>query len=121
MGYINPLLKLTAARDLLDLPIESRRAIVSVLRELRSQANDEAEVAWARPKGPMAAYWRAVATYARHLAHAVGHERSRPPSVATTSPNSTGDFTIAGLADASEGLGTARTCRLERGTDGDPT
>jgi len=36
--------------------------------------NAEAENAWRRRKGPMAAYWRAVATYARHLAHALSKE-----------------------------------------------
>ena len=48
-----------------------RQRLARVLRELRTQANDEAEKAWARRKGPMAAYWRAVATYARHTAHAL--------------------------------------------------
>ncbi len=74
MGYINPLLKLPAARELSRLPTESRQALATVLRALRDQANTEAETAWRRRKGPMAAYWRAVATYARHLAHAL--ERS---------------------------------------------
>lgn len=69
MGYINPLLRLSAACDLITLPTASRIAIAKVLRALRKQANDEAETAWKRRKGPMAAYWRAVATYARHLAH----------------------------------------------------
>ncbi|WP_459572661.1 hypothetical protein [Cupriavidus sp. 8B] len=71
MGYINPLLKLPAASGLLRMPAEQRRAIALVLRELRDQANTEAEQAWRRRKGPMAAYWRAVSTYARHLAHAL--------------------------------------------------
>ncbi|MCA8331849.1 hypothetical protein [Burkholderia cepacia] len=71
MGYINPLLRLPAARALTELPLDSRRALSKVLRALRDQANAEAEIAWKRRKGPMAAYWRAVATYARHLAHAL--------------------------------------------------
>ncbi|RQT08911.1 hypothetical protein DF035_00600 [Burkholderia contaminans] len=71
MGYINPLLRLPAARALTTLPPELREALSNVLRELRDQANTEAEIAWKRRKGPMAAYWRAVATYARHLAHAL--------------------------------------------------
>lgn len=41
------------------------------MRDLRDQANTEAENAWRRRKGPMAAYWRAVSTYARHMAHAL--------------------------------------------------
>ena len=71
MGYINPLLQLPAGRKLLELPAEQRAPLESVLRELRDQANAEAEKSWLKRKGPMAAYWRAVATYARHLAHAL--------------------------------------------------
>lgn len=71
MGYINPLLRLPAARKLLALPEDQRRAVAEVFRELRDQSNAEAELAWKRRKGPMAAYWRAVSTYARHVAHAL--------------------------------------------------
>ncbi|MDN7703342.1 hypothetical protein R0290_07700 [Burkholderia semiarida] len=69
MGYINPLLRLPAACALTTPPLESRKVLSAVLRALREQANAEAEIAWKRRKGPMAAYWRAVATYARHVAH----------------------------------------------------
>jgi len=75
MGYINPLLALPASADLLSLSLEERRAIARILRQLRHQANTQAEEAWRRRKGPMAAYWRAVATYARHLAHALEQKR----------------------------------------------
>lgn len=71
MGYINPLLKLPAAERLMGLPPEQRREIALVMRDLRDQANTEAEKSWRKRKGPMAAYWRAVSTYARHLAHAL--------------------------------------------------
>lgn len=71
MGYVNPLLRLPAGRALLALPEEDRRRIEAVMRELRVQANQEAEKSWKRRKGSMAAYWRAVATYARHTAHAL--------------------------------------------------
>lgn len=71
MGYINPLLNLPAGRALVALPKAERSSIEAVMRQLRDQANLEAETAWRRRKGPMAAYWRAVATYARHIAHAV--------------------------------------------------
>ncbi len=71
MGYLNPLLKLPSGRALLELPKEDRLRIEAVMRELRVQANQEAEKAWRRRKGPMAAYWRGVSSYARHLAHAL--------------------------------------------------
>lgn len=77
MGYINPLLDLPAGKKLQELPALDRRRLAAVLRELRAQANEEAERAWSRRKGPMAAYWRAVATYARHTAHALGAGRAR--------------------------------------------
>lgn len=70
MGYINPLLQLPSARKILALPdTPEKRLLEQLLRELREAANIEAENAWKRRKGPMAAYWRAVATYARHVAH----------------------------------------------------
>ncbi|UYL85458.1 hypothetical protein gp03c [Acidovorax phage Aval] len=74
MGYINPLLDLPAGKALLRLPKGDRARIGAVMRDLREQANQEAEMAWKRRKGPMAAYWRAVSTYARHVAHALSQE-----------------------------------------------
>ncbi len=71
MGYINPLLRLNAAQQILELPADQRTALASLLRELRADADRQAEHAWRKRKGPMAAYWRAVATYARHTAHAL--------------------------------------------------
>ena len=71
MGYINPLLRLSAAQQLLELPADQRAALASLLRELRADADQQAERAWRKRKGPMAAYWRVVATYARHTAHAL--------------------------------------------------
>lgn len=71
MGYINPLLALPAGRALAKLSASERAPLVALLRDLRHQANAEAEKAWAKRKGPMAAYWRAVSTYARHTAHAL--------------------------------------------------
>ncbi len=71
MGYLNPLLNLPSGKALLALPEEDKKRIAAVFRDLRNEANEEAEKAWKRRKGPMAAYWRAVSTYARHTAHAL--------------------------------------------------
>ncbi len=79
MGYLNPLLKLPAGRALLALPRADRERIEAVMRALRAQANDEAEKAYRRRKGPMHAYWRAVATYARHMAHALSKNQETLP------------------------------------------
>lgn len=43
-----------------------RRALAIVLTALQRDANRLAEESWRKRKGPMAAYWRSVATYARH-------------------------------------------------------
>ena len=77
MGYLNPLLKLPAGRALMNLPPEQRAALEALMRELRDQANVEAERSWAKRKGPMAAYWRAVSTYARHIAHLLSAARHK--------------------------------------------
>lgn len=78
MGYENPLMSLPAARRLAEIPPEYRALLVDLIAELRHQANQEAEIAWARKKGPMASYWRAVSTYCRHTAHAIRYcHRSR--------------------------------------------
>ncbi|MDQ1090642.1 hypothetical protein QE400_000055 [Xanthomonas sacchari] len=87
MGYLNPLLKLPAGQALRSLPPRERAHLEAVMRELRDQANGEAEKAWRKRKGPMAAYWRAVATYARHIAHAL----SRQTVASTTSTSETPD------------------------------
>jgi len=71
MGYVNPLLKLPSARALMARPKAERALLEQLMRELRAQADAEAERSWKKRKGPIAAYWRGVATYARHVAHAL--------------------------------------------------
>jgi len=67
----NPVLALPAARAIQDLPLEVRRPLGILLRELAQQASGKADVSWRQRKGIMAAYWRAVSIYARHIAHVV--------------------------------------------------
>ena len=67
----NPILALPAARAIATLPIEQRRPLGILLRELAAQADVKADEAWRTRKGIMAAYWRAVCTYAKHLARAI--------------------------------------------------
>lgn len=71
MGYANPLLSLPSAKAILALPAEQRAPIEALFRDLRAEADALAEQSWSKRKGPMAAYWRAVSTYARHTAHAL--------------------------------------------------
>lgn len=86
MGYLNPLLGLPAARRLLALSAPERSAVAAVLMDLRLEANVLAEASWRRKKGPMAAYYRAVSTYARHLAHVLRRGSAvEPPDAASAS------------------------------------
>lgn len=64
----NPVLALPAAQRLRELPAESRLALRELLLELGAVAQARADLSWRRHKGPMAAYWKAVAVYARHTA-----------------------------------------------------
>lgn len=74
----NPVLELPSAVRLETLPPEAKAALAAVLADLAVEANAAAEVAWRRRKGPMAAYWRAVSTYAKHLGRAVRRPDRQP-------------------------------------------
>lgn len=66
----NPVLALPACRRLLELDPATREVVADILRDLAAEANTLAEVSWRRRKGPMAAYYRACSTYAKHLRRA---------------------------------------------------
>lgn len=74
----NPVLELPSAAKLETLPPEAKAALAAVLADLAVEANAAAELAWSKKKGPMAAYWRAVSTYAKHLGRAVRRPDRRP-------------------------------------------
>lgn len=84
----NPLLGLPAVARIRELPLEVRFPLAELLREIAGAADRNAENAWARRKGPMAAYWRATSTYARHTARAVvsPDERRRARRLELTHP-----------------------------------
>lgn len=87
MGYENPLMKLPAMRKVLALPPDQRAPLEALMRELRADADKLAEESWRKRKGPMAAYWRAVSTYARHVAHALSKGDQGADGVATDQPS----------------------------------
>jgi hypothetical protein len=64
----NPLLALPSAQAFSTLPPEARQATRALLLDLASAATWRANESWRRHKAPMAAYWKAVAVYARHAA-----------------------------------------------------
>lgn len=82
----NPLLELPGAQELLAMPRECRQLVARLLADLALESDRKAEEAWARRKGPMAAYWRASSTYAKHLARLLG---GRVPRRAGASRRST--------------------------------
>ena len=73
----NPVLGLPAAKAIIALPEEQRRPLGILLRQLAAEADGRAEDAWRSRKGIMAAYWRGVSTYAKHLARAIDPRRRR--------------------------------------------
>lgn len=64
----NPILALPSAQRLAELSPLNRAALRGVLLDIRADANARAAECWRRHKAPMAAYWKAVAVYAGHIA-----------------------------------------------------
>ena len=64
----NPILALPAAARLANLSPSLRTELRALLLDLRGEAQIRAEDCWRRHKAPMAAYWKAVAVYAGHIA-----------------------------------------------------
>lgn len=67
----NPVLRLPAAQQILDMPVEQRRPLGILLRQLADQANSEAERSRKRNKHMMFAYWKVAAVYIKHVARAI--------------------------------------------------
>lgn len=67
----NPVLALPSIAKLRELPEEAQLALRNILEELRLDAAKRAEQSWKRHKAPMAAYWKAVSVYARHIRRAI--------------------------------------------------
>ena len=67
----NPVLALKAFDKLLALPQAVRDPLADLLVELGADAQERADKCWKTHKAPMAAYWKAVGVYARHIARAV--------------------------------------------------
>lgn len=64
----NPTLRLPAMAKLQALPPEVRALVREALLELRVESRAAGEQLWRKNKPPMAAYWRAVSTWAGHFA-----------------------------------------------------
>lgn len=67
----NPMLAMPGMMRLRALPLPAREGLRAVLIDLAADASERADKCWRRHKAPMAAYWKAVAVYARHAARAL--------------------------------------------------
>lgn len=67
----NWMLDLPEVQAIGDLPIEAREALRDALQALSRASRERGNEAWRRHKAPMAAYWKAKAVDARHLALAI--------------------------------------------------
>lgn len=67
----NPVLALPGMAKLRAMPTPIREALAVVLMEIAADARGRAEKCWRTHKAPMAAYWKAVAVYAGHIARAI--------------------------------------------------
>lgn len=68
---MNPVLSLPAVARLAELDPATRAVVADILADLSFDANARAQASWAKSKGPMAAYWKAVSVYAKHFRRAV--------------------------------------------------
>lgn len=67
----NPVVLLPTARRVDSLPPEARALLADFLADLAQDARGRADECWRKHKAPMAAYWKAVSVYARHLSRVV--------------------------------------------------
>lgn len=72
----NPIVLLPEAQALAASMSPMQRELFGrLMRRIADQADKNAEKAWKKRKGPMAAYWRATCTYAKHIARAINPKR----------------------------------------------
>ena len=67
----NPVIALPSVKKLDALDETSRSVLRDILMDISTEAKDKAEVSWRKHKAPMAAYWKAVSVYTKHIARVV--------------------------------------------------
>lgn len=67
----NPILALESGQRLGRLGPLAREELRGVLLDIKADAQKRADQCWRKHKAPMAAYWKAVAVYAGHIARAL--------------------------------------------------
>ncbi len=71
----NPMLALPEVQAFAALPDDSRKALRDALNAFSKACRERGNECWRRHKPPMAAYWKANAVNARHLAKALNQTR----------------------------------------------
>jgi hypothetical protein len=89
MGYLNPLEQLPAVQKLRSLPAAQRKTLRAQFLALRAVCDELAHQAWdgAKRRPQEASFWRASATYSRHVAVAL---KTAPDQQATDAPKTSG-------------------------------
>lgn len=77
----NPVLALPSVKRLDELSPEARAIVADILGDLVTDARSRAQQSWAKNKGPMAAYWKAVGAYAHHFRRVVRTPSPQPREV----------------------------------------
>jgi len=72
----NPCLRLGAVKEIFEISRDAQEALSLVLVDLHIDAKKRAENCWKKCKPPLAAYWKGVAVFARHLARVIQIQRA---------------------------------------------
>lgn len=73
----NPMLAIPEVQAIAALPEEARAALRGALLAISASCRLKGNEAWRKHKPPMAAYWKANAVNARHLARAIPLSKSK--------------------------------------------
>lgn len=73
----NPVLALPAVQLFHSLPAEARHALLTLLDDLAAQASEKGNKCWTQRKYSMAAYWKCVSVYTKHIAAAIRRQARR--------------------------------------------
>jgi hypothetical protein len=88
----NPVLALPAFKAVHDLPDPVKLALAALLDNLSKDAEAKAESSWLKKKGPIAAYWKAVAVYSKHASRSIRKTIRCPfPFIASPSQEATNE------------------------------
>jgi uncharacterized membrane protein len=71
----NPMLAIPEVQVIASLPPVAREALRAALLAISNACRERGNEAWRKHKPPMAAYWKANAVNARHLARAIPRDR----------------------------------------------